>query len=177
MFKDFLSEKGLQPNFEAVPATVLCDYLRLFFGNLKKKDGTYFAPSSLICIRASIHRHLTSVDINSNYDIINGIEFRRSNGVLKAMIGKYLKSDTRKQKEYQEICASDMERLKEYFDRNDAIKLQEEVIFNCLYCFALRGRETLRQMTRDTIGVSKDANGHEYFHIQSDANDTSNEKR
>ena len=149
-----------------MPAKILSDYLRLFYGNLKKLDGTFFAPSSLICIRASIHRHLTSVEINSDYDIVNGIQFRRANGVLKAMIGKYLASDTSKQKEYQEISPSDMQKLKEYFDRSDANRLQEEVIFHCLYCFALRGRETLRQMTKDTIGYSKDDKGREYLCIQ-----------
>ena len=69
------------------------DYLRLFYANLRKKDGTYYTPSSLVCVRAAIHRQLTSPNVDANVNILNDEPFKRENGVLKAMIKKYLTSN------------------------------------------------------------------------------------
>ena len=63
-FRRFLEEKKLSVSFEEVPLSVLNDYLRLFYASLKTVDGQYYAPASLICIRAALHRHLTSASCN-----------------------------------------------------------------------------------------------------------------
>ena len=58
--RTFLRENSLQENFEHIPVKHLNDYLRLFYAQARKKNGDLYAPASLICIRASIQRHLTS---------------------------------------------------------------------------------------------------------------------
>ena len=91
-FKSFLRKEHLCENFETVPPKLLNDYLRLFYASLRKKDGTFYAPSSLVCVRAAIHRYLTSPNVNANVNILNDETFRRANGILKAMVKKYLTS-------------------------------------------------------------------------------------
>ena len=64
-FRKFLEQKGLCVEFEKVPCKILNDYLRLFYSEIRRKDGLSYSPSSLIGIRAGLHRHLKSPDVNS----------------------------------------------------------------------------------------------------------------
>ena len=72
LFRKILEDRNLYTEFETVPENMLNDYLRLFYTNLKTKDQKYYSASSLICIRAAIHRHLTSVHVNRNQARIQG---------------------------------------------------------------------------------------------------------
>ena len=165
MFRNFLSSKGLSANYEKAPLNILCDYLRLFYANLRTKTGELYAPSSLFCIRASIHRHLTSVDVNRNVDILHGNEFRRANSVLKAMVGQYLKSGQSKQRKFDPIQPGDMVKLNLFFDRSTDRRIQQEVLFNVIYFFGLRGRENLRFLKSDTFSIKCDSDSREYVSL------------
>ena len=165
MFRNFLSSKGLSKNFEKAPSKILCDYLRLFYANARTKTGELYAPSSLICIRASIHRHLTSVEVNRNINILQGDDFRRANAVLKAMIGLYLRSGQSKERKYDPIQPADMEKLNSFFDRSNDRRIQQEVLFNLIYYFGLRGRENLRFLKTDTFSVKCDSDSREYISL------------
>ena len=85
LYKEHLSE-----NFETILLKILNDYLRLFYANLRKKDGTYNAPSSLIRFRASIHRHLMSPNVDANVNILNDETFKRANRVLQFFPGRLI---------------------------------------------------------------------------------------
>jgi hypothetical protein len=63
-FRTFLLKHGLPINFENIPERYLSQYLRFFYSELRKEDGSFYSPPSLICIRAAIHRHLTTAPIN-----------------------------------------------------------------------------------------------------------------
>lgn len=165
MFRNFLQQRQLCPDFERVPDRLLNDYLRLFYGNLRKNDDTFYSPSSLVCIRASIQRHLTSVTVNRTVNILHGDNFKRANGVLKGMVGKYLHSNQAKSSSYEAISESDMQKINEYFDRSSNKKIQEEVLFNLMFHFGMRGRENLRSLQKDTFTIETDDDGKEYVKI------------
>lgn len=129
----------------------LNDYLRLFYSSLRKLDGTYYAPKSLICIRAAIQRHLVSPAVNRNVNIINRDDFRGCNGVLVSVIKKYLEKQPEKQVKFVPISDADMCILRNYFDRSSLRRLQDETIFNIMYHFGLRGRENLRELTPESF--------------------------
>lgn len=166
-FKLFLCKEQLCENFETVPPNVLNDYLRLFYASLKKKDGTYYAPSSLVCVRAAIHRYLTSPKINASVNILNDETFRRANGILKAMIKKYLTSNQPdKENQYQRIKEEDLRKIKTYFaSKNDTITLQQECLFNIMFHFQLRGRENLRDLKQNTFKFDVYDDSREYVFI------------
>lgn len=168
-FKTYLKNKGLCERFENVPPTVLNDYLRLFYSTLMKKDGSLYAPSSLVCIRAAIHRFLVSPEVNSSLNILQDGTFRRANGVLKAMVKKYLISNqTDKTNQFERITDSDLLKIRKYFSDNngDSKTLQEECIFNIMLQFQLRGRENLRGLTKDTFEFALYEDNREYAFIK-----------
>ena len=110
----------------------MINYLRLFYGNLRKKDGTYYAPSNLECVCAVIHHHLTSSNVDANVNTLNDENFKRANGVLKPMITKHQTSNQPdKERQYQRITEADLRKIKDYFaSKNDTISLQQECLLN-----------------------------------------------
>ena len=95
-FRTFLKAKHLDQNFEKVPATIRNKYLRYFYCELRTSEGKYYAPASLICIRAALQRFFSSAEVKSGYNIISGDDFKGANQILKAMISKYLSSRTKR---------------------------------------------------------------------------------
>ena len=169
-FRSFLQEKKFCTEFENVPTSILNNYLRLFYASLRKQDGKLYAPQSLICFRAALQRHLTSPDINRQINIIGGEEFRRANGVLKSLIGMYLRSGSEKRETFESIDERDLIKIKEYFNSaentDDKTVLQQRVLFDLLFHFQFRGRENLRFLTKDTFGFDHDSDGTEFVHIK-----------
>ncbi len=88
-FQEFLSSKGFRDAIEICAEAKLNKYLRYYYSSLRKGDGGYFAPSTLGCIRAGIHRYLTSAPVNRVIDIINGAEFCSANRMLRSMGKKF----------------------------------------------------------------------------------------
>ena len=167
-FRRFLLEKKLCEDFERVPDSILNNYLRLYYASLRRGDGAYYAPASLICVRAAIHRHLVSAEINRKIDILNGENFRRANGVLKAMVKKYLESGQGKPSEFERITDEDLKAIHEHFAENkdDPESLQRECLFNILFYFQLRGRENLRALTKASIGFATGQGNREFAFIR-----------
>ena len=133
-----------------------------YFANLKTNNGLFYSPSSLVCFRASFQRHLNSPDINRSINIIHGDDFQRANGVLRAIVGKYLNSNQEKKNVYDAISKNDMDKIRHYFDRSSLQRLQDEVLFNEIYYFGLRGRENLRCLTTESIKINEDDSGVKY---------------
>ena len=135
-FRTFLQQKGLCVQFEKVPCKILNDYLRLFYSELKRKDGLSYSPSSLICIRAGLHCHLKLPDVNSEMNIISDDSFYRANNMLKRMVGKYLmESGNQERKQFESIEREDLLKIKNYFDRSTSVILQEEAWFGIHFQF------------------------------------------
>lgn len=163
--KEFLKENNLPCNIETMPEMTLASYLRFFYSSLRKQDGSYYAPSTLIGIRASIHRYLTQAPVNRNIDILHGSVFKISNNMLKAMIGKHLKNGGKLPQSTPEIEKCDLIALGKYFDRLTPSKLQEEVFFKLQYHFGFRGRENLRDLKISTFVKESDGNGRSFYQI------------
>lgn len=162
--KNFLTEKKLSTDLENVPISILDNYLRYFFSELRTNEGKYYAPASLVCFRAALHRYFLLV--RSDVDIIGDIRFRRSNQMLKAMVAKFKRSGQKKPQEcYPVIEFEDMQKIRNHFDRKTAEQLQEEVIFNLLFFLGLRGRETLPYLTKDSIICETSSTGRKYLRI------------
>lgn len=119
----------------------------------------------MVCIRASLQRFLTLNNSTSN--IISGEDFKKANLMLKCMIGKYLKSPNRSlpDEKFPPIEEDDMIKLRAYFDRSSPDRLQDEFIFNTLYFFGLRGRETLRELRKNSFAVEKDGQNRRYIRL------------
>ena len=160
-----MTTQKLSTNLQKIPKHHLNNYLRYFYSDLKTVDGKFYSPPSLVCFRAALHRYFQT--IRDDVNIITDSTFDFSNRMLKAMVKKYKESNQPKEEEaYPVIEAADMLRLYHYFDRSSPAKLQEEVMFNFLYYFLLRGRETLPHFNKDSFIIETDSNGKKYVRIQ-----------
>ena len=163
LFKSFLSENNLPANLENMPMSTLNRYLRFFYYKIRTKQGTLYSPSTLLCMRSAINRHLNgfeNIKVNLTSD-----EFESSNVMLKTMIGKYL-IEGGKMKKYIPIEETDMKKIGEYFDRKNPLTLQDEIIFNFIYFLGQRGREHIRAIKKEDIDICRDAVGKEYLTIK-----------
>jgi len=157
----FLQEKQLSTDLERIPVSLLNDYLRYFYSQLRTKDDKFYASATLICIRAALHRHFLMV--RNDVNIIGDSKFTKSNKMLVTMIRKYKKSNQPKRQDvFPVIEKKDMKKIMEYFDRKNGTKLQLEVMFQMIYHFGLRGRETLPYLTRSSFKVCKDSENRKY---------------
>lgn len=164
-FKDFLLQKKLSTNIEKIPIDILSNYLSYYYYSLRRKDSKPYSPTSLICIRASIQRYLSGPKVNRDINIVEDVRFKRCNGILKAMVKKWLNDDGSKAKQYESIEKEDLEKMRRYFDRETPVILQQEAWFSIVYYFALRGREVIRDLTPKSISFTEDASGKKFAYI------------
>lgn len=91
---------------------------RYWYSQAKRRDGLYYSPSTLICMRAAVHRHLTQPPINRTIDILHGGAFLSANNMLKALVYKSLSQKKPDEPDgISAIEAADLARLSLYFDR------------------------------------------------------------
>ena len=123
--RTFLESKKLPNIIEKIPPKYLCQYLRLWFSTMKKRDGESYSLSTLACKRASIHRFLQE---NTNYKLIGNKEFRLFEKAYNAIRRQSLscKKSCLKTSGYQPIEKEDMKRLDAYFDRSTPTRLQQD---------------------------------------------------
>jgi integrase len=162
-FEDFLRMKKLNANLLAIPKSFLNNYLRYFYSELRQVNGSYYAPKSLVCFRAGLHRYfcLKRPEIN----ILTDPEFAQSNRMLRTMVAKYKTSGQKKPSEFDAIQKNDMIILRQYFDRSSPKILQQEVLFNLMFFFGLRGRETIPQLTKSSVVCLTSSTNKKYLKI------------
>jgi hypothetical protein len=146
-------------------------YFRYWYSELKKKDGAYYCPATLICIRAAVHRHLTKAPVNRQIDILNSMQFAAANNMMRAMVGKFLKqkrltNNENSPKGCTVIEKNDLKTLSRYFDRSTPVVLQDEVFFQLCYHFGFRGREWLRDLKKEDVVVTCDSENREYVDLR-----------
>uniref|UniRef100_A0A1I8FY32 Core-binding (CB) domain-containing protein n=1 Tax=Macrostomum lignano TaxID=282301 RepID=A0A1I8FY32_9PLAT len=100
--------------------------LRYFYGSLRKRNGEYFAPATLICIRAALYRHFMST---RRINILTDDAFYASNTTLKSM-GRIFIARGGRARHFQSIEPVDLKRLSDYFDRKSPEVLLHEVYYN-----------------------------------------------
>jgi integrase len=83
------------------------------------------------------------------------------------MIGLYIKSGSPRTANYVDITEEDKDKIQAYFIEHsdkDSNVLQDEILFNLLYFFQLRGRGNLRSLKRDTFKIGA-SDGKEYLYL------------
>lgn len=164
-FLSFLQDKKLSINISEVPKHILNNYIRYFYSELQTLKDEYYSPASLICFRAALFRYIQS--IRNDVNIIVDKEFASSNRMLKTMVYKFKESNQPKKEDtYPAIEFEDMQKLQYYFDRNSPLKLQREIMFNIIYFFLLRGRESLPKLEKKSFVTESDSKGRKYIRIQ-----------
>ena len=163
--KEFAKSKGYDDNFEYLETGEMDTLLREFYCDLIQKSGQVYSPASLLCIRAAIHRYLSNSPWNKQFSIIEDRAFLSSNNMLKAKVAESLKSG-KSVNHFEMIQEGDQQKMETYFDRSDPVKLQEEVWYNIVYHFGLRGRESLKELKDTDFKFEFDSENYEYYDLK-----------
>ena len=155
------------PNdISTIPVRYLQSYLRLWFVKCRKEDGNIFSTSTYCRMRAAIHRYLCDTRQLNLIDNNDFIAFHKTyKAVLQTSLVKNKKFVSEGGSGYPEIEPSDMKKLSGYFNRSDPVRLQDEVFFSLCYYFGFRGREWLRNLTKESIVLRETSDGIEYIDL------------
>lgn len=169
--KSFLQSKMLPNIIESIPQKYVCQYLRLWFSTMKKKDGEFYSLSTLACKRASIHRYLQET---AGYKLIGNEQFRLFEKTYNAVRHKSLVTNRKSCSTtagYQPIEKEDLIRLDKYFNRSTPTRLQQEVLFNIVYHNGFRGREWIRNLNKEDIRIESGPDGLKHVNVVKSENE------
>ena len=164
-FQQWLDRRGKTCDFATVSANELNDLLRKFYAEVKPvKQGGSLTPSTLCCLRASIHRYVTGAPYSRPFNCIKDPQFTSSNAMFTARCKLFFKSGNKKPQHKPSIGEGDMKKLGEYFAnwKCSPDTMIEAMWFYLCFYFGRRGREGWTNMTKNTFAVATDTEGHEY---------------
>ena len=164
VFGSWCAKRSADIDLKTVSSDVLADVLRRFYAEVKTKKNKPMHPSSLTCLRASLHRYLTQPPINRRINIITDTEFVLANAMFQSKQKLYRKTHNAKPKHKKPIEVGDMRKLSAYFRANisRAEVNQEFTWFNLCYYFGRRGREGWRDVSKNTFEVLTDDENRRY---------------
>ncbi|KAL5018120.1 hypothetical protein ScPMuIL_003842 [Solemya velum] len=163
--KDFLKAEGKDENFETLGVIELRDLLDRFYCTVRNLNGECYSKHSLITIRQGLKRYIQSAPFSRGFDIITDQRFQAANSnfniVLKTM------SDT-KRMELIKMPVSEQDMNKLYFD-SDVFSIHtpqgllNKVWFECMIYFGRKGKENVRNWTKNDFHLEVDATGRQYI--------------
>jgi len=153
IFSDFLKETGRDADFEMLPTEDIMNILREFYGSVRNKKGEMYGKSSIVNIRAGIHRHLTSPPYSRTVNILRDIEFLPANQVFMGILRKMRVEGKDITKHKESITEGDMQKLYEsgILNNDTPMGLLRKVYFEISLHFGRQGREGLRNFTRESF--------------------------
>ena len=161
ILREFCSEKEIPTNFENLTKTQLNELLRNFYANARKADGSFYTKNTLNGIRYGLSRYLMA---EKKVSIIDDVEFGSSNQVFSASIAELKKIGQAKVSHHPEITKEDLQKLYLSFDLNTPKGLQDKCMFDIMFFLVRRGRENLREQTKNSFAIAVDAQNRRYIH-------------
>ena len=114
-------------------------------------------------------------------DITEDPEFATSREVFLAVCSKLKKCGLAVTEHYPPIDDQDFNTLyngnHQAFNTKTPVGLQQKVWFEVMLYLCRRGRENLREMTRDTFKISKDASGREFVYQAANESDKNHSEK
>ena len=160
MFREFLGHESC--DFESFSKENLDQKLKLLFASVRTKNGqSYLKVSTLHSIKYGLFKFIKDV---MKIDVQNDPEFSSSKIMFKAVITDLKKKGYGGTEHKPPISGEDLQLLykSDVFNIDTTHGLQKKVWFDLVLYLCRRGRENLREMTKNTFEISKDAQGLEY---------------
>lgn len=138
--------------------------MRKFYAELISREGKEYSRSSLLSIRAAIHRHLTGPSHKRVLNVISGPDFKCANDVLTGKIKTLKKEGLDTSTSHPAIKDSDIKLMYSTGTLSDdnPTSLQMKVYFEFCLHFGRRGREGLRELKKQHFVFKFDDHGNEY---------------
>ncbi|KAJ8276831.1 hypothetical protein GJAV_G00068380 [Gymnothorax javanicus] len=169
IFREYLGEKSISPDFETMDKLTLCEVLGSFYAEARSKSGQLYSKSSLIGIRSALNRHLNDPPYCRNLDLSKDPELRSANLTLAAVIRKLEEQGAGPVVQKQAITRADLRKLytSSVFNSNTPFGLLNKVWFETCMYFCTRGRENQRELEEDSFGLAIDENGRKFVYLKS----------
>ena len=157
--------------FEDLPLDDLADVLRQFYGTVLNKNGKEYSRSGLINLRSGLNRHLHAPPHKKNFDLMNDKLFTQANLVFTGRMRDNKEKGLDTSTPRTPMDQADVERLfNEYFpktvgDNLDTEVLLHKVFFDIMYYTGRRGKEGLRNLTKESFQVKTAADGKKFIEI------------
>ena len=158
-----MTNKGVSSDFQNFAKCELNEHLRTCYASFRKKDGDMMKTNSLTSLIYGISKYLKDT---LEIDIKNDSEFSTSNTVYSAVLTDLKKKGLGSVDHKPAICPEDL--FKIYDPSNVALNpntltgLLNKTWFDVMTVLCRRGRENLRDMTRDTFAVHVDGSGRRF---------------
>ncbi|KAK3086405.1 hypothetical protein FSP39_017969 [Pinctada imbricata] len=160
LFKEYLSEKGSDPDFENFAESVIDQKLSQFYMDLRKTDGEKYKVNSMESIRHGINRYLRSPPFNKTFDIIKDGSFGESNQNFKAVLAELKRVGKGSVTHHAAISEADLQKLYNslHMSTDTPQGLYNKVQFDIRLYFCRRGNENMCTMSKETFRVRTDEN-------------------
>uniref|UniRef100_A0A1I8HHN9 PDZ domain-containing protein n=1 Tax=Macrostomum lignano TaxID=282301 RepID=A0A1I8HHN9_9PLAT len=136
-FTTWLTDNNLRLDFKEATAEEIAKYVRYFYANQRKPDGSFYSPNTMVGIRAALFRYLMKL---RGLNIIIDPTFHAANLMIKHVCNAYLKNGGRI-RHYGAIESDDMNKLAAYFDRSGPLRLLDfNGVFTIDSCIPARER-------------------------------------
>ncbi|XP_071837349.1 uncharacterized protein [Apostichopus japonicus] len=156
LFKEWCTAKGKDSNFEVLLHEELNCLLRVFYAEVRNKDGKMYAKQSFVGLRAAIHRHLTGEPFCRQINVISDREFQGANNVFRGVLKQMKKVGLDRSQHKSSIAAADLKKMITALDVETPQGLLRLTWFYLEYYFCRRGREGLRLLKKDSFKFCKD---------------------
>uniref|UniRef100_A0AAV2KYQ4 BTB domain-containing protein n=1 Tax=Knipowitschia caucasica TaxID=637954 RepID=A0AAV2KYQ4_KNICA len=168
IFREFLSEKAHNPDFETLDKDALCALLCSFYAEARSKSGQFYSKSSLISIRSSLNRYLNEPPYCRTLDLTKDPELRSANLALAEVLRRLEEQGAGPVVQKQAITRADLRRLYEspVFHAETPFGLLNKVWFETCMYFCTRGRENQRELEEDSFGVTVDEDGRRFVYLK-----------
>lgn len=156
--------RGKSDDFEGKTAAELNSMLRFFYAEAKTKSGRKYSKPALIGIRAALNRYLRNPPYHREFNLMTDQSFSSSNQVLAGIVKTMKRAGQDKSKHHEPIAQADLVKLRNSraLGYGSPLALQRKVYFDISYHFGRRGREGLRQLSKQSFVVKADPSGLRY---------------
>ena len=161
VLREYCAEKGLSTQFEDNNKVELDNLLKQLYANARKKDGTMYSKNTINSIRYGLARYLMT---EKKVNIVEDVAFGSSNKVFSAVLTQLKRNGLAKVNHHPEITKDDLQKLYLSFDLNTPKGLQQKCMFDIMFHLVRRGRETLREQTKDTFAIAVDSQNRRYVY-------------
>ena len=162
VFQSYLEEKGFVVDLELVYLDTLDKILRMFYAEVRRKDGQLYSLNSFRGIRAGIQRKIK--ETLPEVDIIADKSFNQSNEVFKAQCVRLKQEGLGKVEHKHPILPEDLKKLYEspILNSESPKSLQRKVFFDLMLYTCRRGQENLRLLTKSSYQVHTGSDGRRF---------------
>ena len=129
--------------------------LRVFYAEVRNKNGEKYAKQSYVGLRAAIHRHLTGEPFCRQVNILSNREFQVANNVFRGVLKQMKREGLDRSQHKTPISRADLEKLKA-INVSSPRGLEQLAWFCIEYYLCRRGQEGLRSLPKDCFEFCTD---------------------